>query len=486
MKHIKASLSFSLIFATSVVYALPFSIVPNGALPGPNPSDSLNVTLTPAVLTAVGGLTNSLPLLVASVDGGVTWGVQSVKGTPANGNYTGTSCTGSGSTAICTAAGQNYVTIAPMLAVSTNGGASWAIQPVTGAPADGAYFSTSCTGSGSTAICTAVGLGLSSTSPLLAVSTNGGMAWAVKPITGVPADGEILSSTSCTGSGSTAICTAAGGTFSDTPILAVSTNGGMTWAVQHVTGAPANGTYNGTSCTGSGSTAICTAVGDYVFANVSIPMLAVSTNGGISWAMRTCVAGAPPLGIYHSTSCTGSGSTAICTAAGGDLLSPVSGPALLAASVDGGITWAAPSVTGAPTFGAYSSTSCTGSGSTAICTAAGQNGVTGAPMLAVSTNGGISWAIQAVAGAPAAGNYNSTSCTGSGSTAICTAAGQDTVTNFPLLAVSTDGAKTWAVIPVVSSPGSFIGTGASRSFLNDLYPTSFGMKKALEKLITRK
>lgn len=412
------------------------------------------VVLTAAGQDATGG---QPPLVSASTDGGNTWAVKSVSGLPVSGYFSAASCTGSGLTAICTATGQDQVGSGPALvAVSTDGSHTWAVKSVTGLPVNGVFYGTSCTGSGSTAICVAAGV-TGGTAALLAVSTDGGNNWAVTPVTG-----RLFKGVSCTGIGSTAICTAAGvdNTGGFPPLVTVSTDGGNTWVNKSVTGLPASGYFTSASCTGVGATAVCTAAGQNGVGTFP-PIVAVSTDGGITWAVKS-VTGLPTKGVFNAISCTGTGSTAICTAAGQNFNG--SQPPILAVSTDGGNTWTTKSVTGLPTAGFFNSASCTGTGSTAICIAAGRDLSTAAPFLAVSTDGGNTWAAKSVTGLPASGSFYGASCTGTGPTAICAAAGQNNAGSAPpFVAVSTNGAITWAVKSVTGLPvsGSFGATGAA-------------------------
>ena len=440
-------------------------------------------TVTTAILTASGqdDTGTAPPLLVVSTNSGNTWIVKSVTGLTINGTFSGSSCTGSGSAAICITAGQDSTgSTPPLLAVSTDGGNNWATKSVTGLPVSGFFLGTSCTGSGSTAVCTAVGEG--NPDPLIAVSTDGGNNWAVKPVTGLPAIG-IFVGASCTGSGSSAVCAAAGyDGIVTTPILAVSTDGGNTWIKKSVTGIPVSANFRATSCTGNGSSAICTAVGQDT---TGTAIVAVSTDGGNTWAIKP-VPGLTIGGIFFGTSCIGSESSAICIATGQD----GTGVPLVAVSTDGGNTWAVKSVTGLPVSGFLIAASCSGSGPAAVCTAAGTDG-TGSepPLLIVSTDGANTWAVRSVLGLPASGIFRTTICTGSGSTAICTAAGQDyTGSTPPLLALSTDGGNTWAVKFVSAFPASgvFNGTSAAsggQGFANLFDQPKFGAGKVLESLI---
>jgi hypothetical protein len=411
------------------------------------------------VLTAVGlgnnGTGFSFPLLAVSTDGNASWAVHPTPGLP-RGAFNASSCTGSGSTAICAAVGIGYTTdipFIPLLSVSTNGGIDWTVPIIPNLPREGRFLATSCTGSGSTAVCTAAGSVESARYPLLAVSANGGKNWEIKSIAGPYG---YFQTTSCTGSGSTAIFIAAGNSASDlNPMLAVSTNGGETWVMQAIPGLPAKSlSFLASSCTGSGTSAICIAAGMAI--DNPTPLLVVSTDGGRNWSLKS-IAGLLLNNYIYATSCTGSGPTAICIAAG---MSGVRTP-LLAVSTDGGASWSAKSIPNLQ-YGKFVASSCTGSGSTAVCTAAGEGGSNLNPLFVVSRNGGKDWSIQPITGLPAISAFKATSCTGSGSTAICTAAGQSS--GYPLLAASIDGGMNWAVQSVNGIlAGGFNGSAATSS-----------------------
>lgn len=424
---------------------------------------SVTSPISLALLTAVGQDFSGPPLLAQSTNDATIWSVKSVTGAPTVGIFKSTGCTGSGASAICVAAGVDSTgSLPPLLAASTDGGSTWAVKSIPGSPVTATFYGSSCTGIGSTAICTAVGQDTSfaSTPPIVAVSADGGNTWTMKSVTGLPVYGR-FNAAGCTGSGSTAVCAAAGyAGGSTTPLAAVSTDGGSSWAVKPITGTPVNGYFVAASCTGTGSTAICIAAGSDNTVS-AIPLLAVSTDGGNAWSVKS-VTGLPANGTYAAASCTGSGSTAICIAAGQDF---TSGASLLAVSTDGANTWAVKSVTGAPLFASFTGASCAGSGLTAICTAVGQDNTGSAPpLLAASTDGANTWAVKVVSGSPTNGSYYGAGCTGNGSTAICTAVGQDgTGSTPPILAVSTNGANTWAVTPITGNPvtGILYAAGAT-------------------------
>jgi hypothetical protein len=431
-------------------------LVKNIAFSVPQPS---------AVLTAAGytmmGLNPDSLLLAVSYDGlGATWTLASIIGSLPNfGVFNATSCTGSGATAICIAAGQNISDNTGLLVQSMNGGVTWAITPILGLPSNSIFYSSSCSGSGATAICVAGGA--SGNAVILAQSTNGGATWIMHNIAGLLVGGR-LNAASCSGSGVTGVCVAAGG--SNQPLLVQSTDGGATWAAKSITGIPALGIFSAASCTGSGPSAICIAAGQY-FTGSAPPLLAQSTDGGANWAVVQSISGLPATGEFASTSCTGSGPTAICIAAG-ESGNPGIGPPLLAQSTDGGAHWAVvQSIPDLPPVALFLSASCTGSGSAAICIAAGQNETSSfVPFLVQSTDGGVTWAIQPILGLTTIGIFHGSNCTGNGATAICIATGQDLTGSFPpLLAQSTNGGRTWAVKSVVAAPsvGNFATAGAT-------------------------
>ena len=401
----------------------------------------------PIQLTAIGYDMNAgLPLLAQSINSGLNWSLVPIPNIP-TGAFNGTSCTGSGSAAICIAVGSNYDTSYPLLTQSTNGGANWTVTDISNIPT-GKFNAASCTGSGSKAICIAVGDNGNYNS-FLAQSTNGGASWATVNVANIRPTN--LSSASCTGSGAEAICTAVGFSQDSNAVLIQSNDGGLNWSQVDIS--TSLGYFNGVSCTGSGATAICTAVGAIYPIN---PLLTQSTDGGKNWSVVTL----PGMlaGFLYASSCTGTGSEAICTAVGGNF---GDGYPLLAQTTNGGADWSVVSILNIPK-GIFYSASCTGAGATAICTA---NGTTtdGNPILVQSRDGGAHWAVVAIPNI-SAGYFQGASCTGSGTSAICTAAGATaTQDGYPLLAQTRDGGVSWSVVDIPNMPlGSFSGSGSSQ------------------------
>jgi hypothetical protein len=448
---------------------------------------SFSVPSTPSVgttvLVAAGtNETDGVPLVASSSNSGTTWSVKPISSNPSAGVLNAANCTGTGSTALCVAAGTDNSTGAePMVVESIDGGTTWSIQTIIGNP-NGELRSAKCIGSGASALCIAVG-SVSGAGPVLVQSTNGGATWSVQTIAGNPTGGSFFGS-SCTGSGASAICIAVGRNnppSGNAPLIAQSTDGGATWAVKTITGNPTSGLFNGASCTGSGASALCVAVGRDTTGGQP-PLVAQSSDGGTTWAVKT-ITNNPTSGTLRSVSCIGSGVTALCVAAGSDI---TSGSPLLVQSADGGTTWAVKPVSGNPPTGALFAASCTGSGANALCIAAGQSGSSPTiPYLAQSTDGGTTWSTKSVTGITD-GAFAASSCIGSGASAICFAAGQ-TFSDTALIAQSTDGGTTWSVVSTIidiPAEASFNGTGiASGSTSLSFKHKRLGMRNQLQDVI---
>lgn len=392
------------------------------------------------------GAFENIPLLSVSVDQGTNW--SAVPTISYKGFFSASSCSGSGSNALCTAAGYEFNTGLPLLYQSTDGGNSWNAAP-TGITARGYFTATSCSGQVTTGLCTAAGFDSVTNLPLLFQSTNGGSNWSAVP-TGISIISSIFLATSCSGTGSNALCTAAGGYgITQAPLLYQSTNGGSSWnAVTVLTNL---GIFNATSCTGIGSTALCTAAGQDVATN--LPLLYQTTDGGSNWS--EVVTGITDLGFFKATSCSGTGSNAVCTASGQDATTQ---RPLLYQSTNGGTSWSSAPI-GITGPGVFNTASCSGSGNSSICIAAGQDLTTFNPLLYQSTDGGSSWSI--VPTGTNQGVFNASSCSGSGRNTVCTASGQDTTTQLPLLYLSRDGGNNWSSITAVKDQGVFNATSTT-------------------------
>ena len=134
-------------------------------------------------------------------------------------------------------------------------------------------------------------------SPLLYISTDGGFTFN-PPVSSPSIVTGLFISTSCATGMSGTLCTAAGRTISDTPILWGSTDGGSTWLAG--TGIISLGVLYSTSCsTTTGGAALRLAGGqDYT---TGLPVLYSSTDGS-NWTAATT--GISDTGFFQSTSCT--------------------------------------------------------------------------------------------------------------------------------------------------------------------------------------
>jgi len=440
--------------------------------------------------TGSGSLT--YPSLAVGTAGGKNWSysLDEVKGTMPfdflnKGVFNDVNCSGD----TCVAGGSYESTdgnFYPMLAVSSNGGVNWSysVERGTGTPSDFvpnnsvesvAFTSVTCS---STSYCIAVGYYQGSTGGdkqdiMIATTTNGGTNWTyeVSGVSGLPPGFQfgVLNSVACTGSGVTAVCVT-GGYYNFAgeqffPLLALSTDGGTIWTYQITEANPpvnmgTSGIFNSVSCSGATTSAVCAAAGFYdvagTFAQYSL--LALSTNGGTVWTYPVEQNVNPPSGgiagnaQFIGVSCTGSTTTTICAAGGQYGTSTTSYPMLIV-TTNGGSTWGyqvdaahnLPTSIDLASFGAFfESVSCTGTTSTAICAAGGRYDVSidandyQYPMLIVSSNAGAASPVWAYAVEFAtndtlpsdfvAGAYNSVSCTG-GTSCVAGGAYQNFVTH---------------------------------------------------------
>lgn len=243
------------------------------------------------------------------------------------------------------------------------------------------------------------------------------------------------------------------------PLLAQSTTGTWSYPSTILSNFPVTPSYitpffYANSCSGS----ICTAAGaDDEGVN---PLLAVTTDSGVTWTYPIGSTGTWPsdisnnTGAFYGTSCSGNW----CIAAGYYASTDNVQYPLLAQSIDGGVTWnyAIDSSNNPPPTlflrGFFYDASCSGS----LCIAAGtyedNSDAIYYPLIEQSTNGGTSWstAIDKNSGALPAnysnnGQFSSATCIGS----ICIAAGNYRASDnqvHPMLARTNDGGGTWTYI----------------------------------------
>lgn len=403
------------------------------------------------ILVAVGGqdVTGGKPLVAVSTDNGKKWGIRFNNGI--GGDLRNVSCTGSGASVVCAATG-DFGT----LAVSTDDGDSWLTKSISNLPPNdqAGALDVSCTGSGTNTVCAAIGGDADDDNSLLFVSTDGGATWNNEPINGVtPYD--LLKKISCTGSGVTAICVAAGDTFNansqEVPLLVVSTDGAMTWnRITPISNFP-GGYFNDVSCAGGNANPLCVAGG-----NAGI---VTSLDGGNTWE----VSSSTPV---DKIDCNGTGAAAVCAA----IATGTFGSVLV--SQDEGNTWQSMSISNLPKTasqgGDWLGINCDASGNT--CVVVGEYSINdnqdSSLIIATSTDGGSTWSTETISNPLEDGIFSGVNCTDLTSTTVCVATGGGgTLGNFyPVIADSLDGGITWKIKNITNLPataGQFLATSSA-------------------------
>lgn len=421
-------------------------------IPSVTEDSDINVTFKTATGIGIGVGSSSGPvagLVALTTNGGLAW--NTVTFTPALTNivFSAGTCVGSGTTAVCLAAGRNTSTNEPSLYGSMDSGTSWESEVVTDQPALGIYNAVACTGLAGDATCIAAGRNSTDSEAMIALSKNGATTWAKVPLN-TPPDGTFLAA-ACTGSGNNARCFAGGqDTSTNAPLIAASTDNGDTWNFVTIGDAPPpNGVINGASCSGTGSLAICVGVGHDAGSNNAF--IAQSTDGASTWS-TIGINGAPADAILHGVSCVGEGLSARCVAVGQNL---VNDSPLVTVTTDGGSMWTIPTISGAPATAVLNSVSCSGTGDTAVCAAAGNETGTppNAPFIAISTDGGETWSSATIASAPSNAVLSRISCTGTTSTTYCAAFGQDD-TDGIIIQTRDSGATNWTLPTITGLPAN--------------------------------
>lgn len=444
-----------------------------------------------------------LPLLALSTDNGSSWSYpksiysDALPSVFLTGYLTGgASCHGD----LCIAAGAGLYfdkNDRPLLALSKDGGNTWSypksIYSNATLPKPFYYGNledggASCSGN----TCIAGGFyhatkfrTMLNSRPLLTITRDGGATWSYFSDVShlLPSPFGALEGTSCDGQ----LCIASGlfnNADSDVvkPLILSTQDGGKTWSCPasiYSSALPENfvrGALGGATCSGD----TCMSGGSFDFFisdqdNGRLPLVALSKDRGTTWTYPATIYSKDALpkpfsfGSLEKVSCHGD----MCIAAGSyyeniresDLQRP-----LLAVSSDGGTTWAYPSSiykTALPeTFvtGAFNGASCSDN----VCIAGGwfiaKDNLT-YPLLAVSKDHGVTWSYpesiytSALPKVAKYSGFNNVACHEN----LCVADGSYDIDNtgnhYPLLSQSTDGGVTW------SYPESIYSTALPKSFV---------------------
>jgi hypothetical protein len=277
----------------------------------------------------VGYTTLGSGAVAASTDGGASWRIEPLPTGESNLTVTSVSCP---SAATCWAVGYSTVINGytnpetGVILATADGGSVWKAETVpTGV---WSLYGVSCpTVTG----CIAVGETASGQSDAVA-TTDGGSTWTSQAFS-LPDTANYLQAVSCSTS---ADCWAVGVNTSEGAVIVATTDGGSHWKLEP----PPHGIsglsgLSGVSCPTSKD---CWAVGYQVVAPNGVPeiveVVAATTDGGARWSFQTLPSGE---GYLFSVSCP---TTTDCDASG----MGSEGNGIIDATSDGGTTWTAPTV----------------------------------------------------------------------------------------------------------------------------------------------
>ena len=434
-------------------------------------STSLFATSPSQGTLIIAGYNGSGSLLYQSTNSGNSWIGQAFN-VPGYGFET-SSCTGSGASTVCVAAGSNVFVnvlnpsqVAAIFADTKNNGQSWNVLAHDQTQPFGLninFNSSSCTDGN---LCIAGGGTCDFTSPVLVETQDGGNTWSVvaNHATQPFKYNGIIENTSCTGS----FCVAVGdqpvntviGQPSGPPLLVQSQDGGKTWnAISNDSTTPFStsaGSFNEISCTGTGSNAMCIAGGqDATNPFLEDPLLVETTNGGNSWSVVANQA-IPRFtsqgGLILGVSCALNKGSTLCVAGGGAY---ATNDSLFVESQDNGQSWIPAPGAALPQGTIMNTIACTGDASTAaMCVDTGATLPSYAPVVVETQDGGNTWENVKVPAFPSGYTINliSAQCTGSGTTARCIIGGTAVLPRsnpsmmIPLSIISTDGGTTWSAV----------------------------------------
>jgi len=351
------------------------------------------------------------------------------------------------------------------LAVTTNGGSTWTV--LKNGAGNYTFNAVSCTSDGS--VCAAAGVNNTTNTPILYTSVNGGVSWA--PVTTIITTAATLKAVSCTGSGSSAVCVAVGQDTTNTPnvpLLELGSYNGSSWSWESVSTLTSyKGIYYGATCTGSASNIVCTVAGQNTGTTSPLLYVGINSSGSFVWTAPS-LPSLPSSGLFNAASCTGSGANSLCIAAGSGSVNAAAPnqPPILYVSTDGGSTWTKSTTT--TINGSFTAASCSPNG--IVCTVAGIiKSVTAVyyPLIYYSTDSGSSWTAASTSQiTQVKGILNAASCTDDGTTGTCVAAGTNGTNASPiapLLYVSTNSGSSWSAGTTTTTYGVFYGANCTGS-----------------------
>lgn len=299
------------------------------------------------------------------------------------------------------------------------------------------------------------------------------------------------------------------------PLLGMSIDGGTTWTYpksifenlqQNIDASYSSGFLESASCNQSFDNNICIASGAFCSGDpctAQLPLLALTNNKGSSWQyppvifknLKTVIDPDFVSGELFNSACTGSDNQSVCIAVGHFFKSDFNPNPLLALTQTAGNSWTYPpfiysnlaahighDYTGATFRGA----SCTGENIRARCVAVGffnTSKGTALPLVALTKDGGQSWTYPpffytklktTVDPNVRRASFNSASCIDKNKQSICMIAGNYCTDKscghqFPLIAVSIDGGKTWHYPPsVFQNLSTRIDPNLTQAFFSDI------------------
>ncbi len=443
-----------LIPLSSPLFALPTKIIPNvnGRFNQSSCTDEICIAAG-FVITQNNAIH---PMLVQSNIGGNQFtSVGTVTNYPENGSLLSVDCAGSGQNALCVAAGYtgNAASEAkPLLFQSQDGGQNWNTILVPNISNTGLFRKVSCTGSGSTAICVAVGTtasGSPSTSPLLALSNDGGNTWHTASINDLPNNYGDLTGVSCT----KGVCVAIGKNDTNIPIIVQTSDRGNTWINKnYLFMQTLNMLFSDVNCAFGNGATLCTIVGKIGTDNHFNPVIYQTKFDSKDWERNTNIQFPTSWsGALSTINCAGNTTGISCIAAGqaGPDITQLS--PLVLKSQNSSNSWSMETINNpAPDWNTLLATKCVAN-QTNFCFAVGYGGGNVMyPILAVSENGFDNWYAKNIPNMPEQGLLRTASCTPNGSMCIATGYSQVGNINNALIVASYDNGNTWNIKNITS------------------------------------